>query len=209
MRSFLPHIFLFSFSVGRGNTLSAPSRSSSEFVSIELLHPGSPPAVLLAETTQPLLTIAEMAGFRAPSECRRGNCLSCAARLLPGSSWNYATDPDTFLCDEARDAGFILTCCTYPVGPGLKLQLEQQSEAFQIQFYDRLTAGREAGTVASAKTVTNYNMRHITRWMEQTEGQFLPTFDERDASGGDGSGGGGESGHDGERGHYESNQSPV
>ena len=151
MRCFLPHIFLFSFSVGRGNTLSAPSRSSSEFVSVELLHAGSPPVVLLAKTTQPLLTLAEMAGFRAPSECRRGNCLSCAARLLPGSSWNYATDPDTFLCDEAREAGFILTCCTYPVGPGLKLQLEQQSEAFQIQFYDRLTAGREAGTAASAK----------------------------------------------------------
>jgi ferredoxin len=139
------------------------------WVSVEVTAPGSEPEVLLADTSEPLLTLAESVGIRAPSECRRGNCLSCAARLAPGSSWNYETAADTFLCAEARDAGFILTCCTRAVGPGLKIELEQQAEAFQIQFYERFAKAREEGFHASLREMTAYNERHPDEWIKRTE----------------------------------------
>ena len=162
----------------RHGRLSQPG----EDLRVDVTLPGSPPedGHIFGDPSEPLLTQLESIGLRAPSDCRRGNCLSCAARLLPDSSFNYEEDPATFLCREARDAGYILTCSTRAVGPGLKILLEQQSEAFQIQFYDRFEKAREAGCHASSKTMTDYNVRHTPEWIQRTEQQFSSTKEDFD-----------------------------
>ncbi|CAM9238845.1 unnamed protein product [Chrysoparadoxa australica] len=88
-----------------------------------------------------ILTACELSQLRHPYDCRRGNCISCAGRFTPSSSRNLETyivgpeggkDPETFLCDEAKDEGFFLACCSYPVGPGLVLELGTSGEAWKV-----------------------------------------------------------------------------
>ena len=127
-----------------------------------------------AARDEPLLTLAEKAGLRPPSECPRGNCLSCTAKLAPGSSANLHTDDGTFLCEEAVSEGYVLLCSSYPTGPGLVLELEKMSEACQIQYYDRFASPRaeDLRTSASAETITRWATRNPDEWMETTSEQF-------------------------------------
>jgi hypothetical protein len=118
--------------------------------------------------------LAEKAGLRPPSECRRGNCLSCTAKLAPGSSANLVTDEGTFLCAEAVEQGYVLLCSSYATGPGLVLELEKMSEACQVQYYDRFTTPKAENlrASASAQAVTGWAVRNPAEWKEATAGQF-------------------------------------
>mmetsp|Transcript_24439 Transcript_24439/g.55100 ORF Transcript_24439/g.55100 Transcript_24439/m.55100 type:complete len:173 (+) Transcript_24439:223-741(+) len=130
-----------------------------------------------AWSNEPLLNLFERAGLRPPSECRRGNCLSCTAKLAPGSTNNFATDQDSFLCDEARAAGFVLMCCSYPTGPGLLLELEKSDEVLRVQFNDRYGA-HEEGVKASAKTITDWAKNNPREWKRATEELLMSSEDD-------------------------------
>ncbi|KAG5191486.1 2Fe-2S ferredoxin-type domain-containing protein [Tribonema minus] len=133
-----------------------------------------------------ILQAAELAGLRAPYDCRRGNCLTCAGRFKAASSYNLVTtlrqeaggavtlDSDTFLCDEAKDEGFFLSCCSYPVGPGLRVELGVQKEAWQIQYCDRLRdeATRAAALEAVAQVQRGYSERNPDKFVADLERQF-------------------------------------
>ncbi|CAM9618212.1 unnamed protein product [Ectocarpus fasciculatus] len=61
-----------------------------------------------AETT--LLEAAMDAGLELPSSCMSGSCLTCPGKLVSGS----VDQSEGVLEDEQKDAGFLLTCISYP-----------------------------------------------------------------------------------------------
>lgn len=83
--------------------------------------------------TESVLVAAERAGLMPGSDCRRGRCLSCAARVLGGAAHTLLVDGSTALCEEAHVEGIVLLCSAFARGPGLELQLEAEGDALEIQ----------------------------------------------------------------------------
>ena len=75
-----------------------------------------------------VLSAAEAAGLLPGSDCRRGRCLSCAARVKAGAPFSLRVASDTSLCDEAHAVGIVLLCSAYACGPGLELQLGAEGD---------------------------------------------------------------------------------
>jgi len=149
---------------------------------VEIIDEGRSCQVLVSEN-QPLLEAFEMAGLKQLYDCRRGNCLSCSTKMFPSSTQNYVTEvetekgaivTDTFLCNEAKEQGFLLSCCSYVKGPGLKLELNKSDEAWYVQYVQRLD-GDEAKTArlfARAKSMRIYSEKNIHAWIKNLEKSF-------------------------------------
>ncbi len=64
-----------------------------------------------------------------PQDCRRGNCLTCAAIHLPNSNKNAVDTPDgadglaPIVRKAIDDKGYVQTCSSYVTGEGVKLAL--------------------------------------------------------------------------------------
>ena len=103
---------------------------------VTLHHQGEKHRLEVLET-QSVLAAAEEAGLLPGSDCRRGNCLSCAARVRGGAPFALRVDEDTALCAEAHVEGIVLLCSAYPRGPGVELALGAEGEAWEIQHSGR------------------------------------------------------------------------
>ena len=77
----------------------------------------------LDESTS-VLAAAEAAGLLPGSDCRRGRCFSCAARVLSGAAFSLRVKDSTALCREAHDSDLVLLCSAYACGPGLALEMD-------------------------------------------------------------------------------------
>lgn len=96
-------------------------------------RPDVGPTTLRVNEQEPLLTAVERAGFLPGSDCRRGNCLSCAARVVDGAPFSLRVSGCTALCTEAHSMGLVLLCSAYAVGPGVELALGYEGEAWDVQ----------------------------------------------------------------------------
>mmetsp|Transcript_37878 Transcript_37878/g.55810 ORF Transcript_37878/g.55810 Transcript_37878/m.55810 type:complete len:265 (-) Transcript_37878:405-1199(-) len=111
-----------------------------------------------------------------PHECRRGNCLTCTGAHREGSNTsNLVRGEDGLAPKVSKDAkGFVLTCSSYVVGEGVKLDLGLNHEAWDELYSDRLK-GDDAdriGLEAIAKLHRLTAENNIQKWREELEKQL-------------------------------------
>ena len=92
-----------------------PTQPPNKSWDVKLVNGGSSHTLKIPEG-QSVLQAAELAGLLPGSDCQRGRCLSCAARVLGGSKFSLAVDADTALCEEAHVDGIVLLCSAFPRG---------------------------------------------------------------------------------------------
>ena len=114
-----------------------------------------------------------------PSDCRRGNCLTCTGtHASPRSRESNSVVTDDGLSPHMsqwmRDKGYVLTCSSKVVGDGLELELElgANSLAWEEAYLTRLEDehAKRVGWAAMARTKRKSDERNVPRWKRETEG---------------------------------------
>jgi len=111
-----------------------------------------------------------------PHECRRGNCLTCAGRHLDKSVSSNLVQKENGLSPEVSDALFedgkyVLTCSSYVIGDGVKLELGANTLAWDVIYRNRLKNEEveRMNLEASAKAMRLAAERNVEQWKLKTE----------------------------------------
>ena len=123
-----------------------------------------------------------------PSECRRGNCLTCTAAAtlkLPEVGADDKQSLSMFLRSDdgltpslsewiAR-RGYVLTCSTYVLGPGVNVELGVNHDAWQDVYKNRLEGEetQRAARKALARVIRKNAERNVDEWKRGTEQVLL------------------------------------
>jgi ferredoxin len=80
---------------------------------------------------QYILDIVEEFGIRLPSGCKQGECSACIAKLINGE---VDQSEQKFLRSEEIQAGYVVTCVTYPLSD-CTLQTHQEQVLYNKSLY--------------------------------------------------------------------------
>lgn len=89
-----------------------------------LLHGGTETIEVKAD--QSILDAALAGGVELPYSCKQGVCSSCKMKLLSGQVDQAV---DLSLTEQERQAGYILTCCSYPTSGDVSIDCREQPAA--------------------------------------------------------------------------------
>mmetsp|Transcript_1037 Transcript_1037/g.2445 ORF Transcript_1037/g.2445 Transcript_1037/m.2445 type:complete len:240 (+) Transcript_1037:87-806(+) len=119
-----------------------------------------------------------------PSDCRRGNCMTCSARHREGShesSIKRGSDGlSPYISEQVEEKGFILTCSSEVVGDGVKLILGEHDDVWQAMFHDRFEeeSMKYEGRKAVARLIRRADEENVPRWTKETETALEKSEDE-------------------------------
>jgi len=110
-----------------------------------------------------------------PSNCRRGNCLTCTGCHADGSNKASVVQGDDgltpYMSEKVRREGYVLTCSSTVEGDGLKLILGKNSQVWD-SIYKKRFEGEEAERMRMATQARMMFLRaesDVPRWKEETE----------------------------------------
>lgn len=104
---------------------SCDGGANDDSYEVELDHQGETISVTVDED-QPVLDAAEEIGLDLPYSCRKGQCTSCAGRLLEGDLDQRSA---TALDPAQKDDGFALLCVARPESD-CRIETEAQEDMF-------------------------------------------------------------------------------
>jgi len=132
------------------------------------------------ERNQLSLELLGLPNSMIPSDCRRGNCLTCtgthasvSSRLASGTA--VVCDGDGLsphMSQTIQEKGYILTCSTRVVGEGLQLNLGENHKVWKDIYQDRLEEEptQSAKWAAMARSKRRSDERNKERWEKHMEG---------------------------------------
>lgn len=107
-----------------------------------------------------------------PFDCQRGNCLTCSGLVKEGSSSIVLGDDGLApaVGDNLRKKGFVLTCSSYVVGEGAKIELGQNDAAWTETYQTQPESGMpDMGNAAAAKALRLAAEKDVPKWARDTE----------------------------------------
>jgi ferredoxin len=120
-----------------------------------------------------------------PSDCRRGNCLTCTGKLvnvqqpsshLRQSHSSVVTDDGLApsVSEFLKEAGFVVTCSSRVVGDGVQLVLGENHNVWMGLYQERIENDHTQiiGWAAMARTRRMGDERNVPRWKKETEAVF-------------------------------------
>jgi len=111
-----------------------------------------------------------------PHECRRGNCLTCASKIVESPTITNQTNNNLVvnvdnglsptIASELTKSGYVLTCCSYITGPGVVLELDQNNEAWDVVYKQRLCDGdtKQVALEAQARLMRRVDEENVEKW---------------------------------------------
>lgn len=149
---------------------------SKSVFSFEVSHEGRISKIEIDED-ESILAAMERSGQipDVPSDCRNGNCLTCAGMHESGSQTSaLLRGPDGLspnMSKELEAKGHILLCSSYVTGGGLKLKLESNHRAWDEMYRQRLDDDSTSllGLEAVAKAMRLSSEANVEQWTQETE----------------------------------------
>ena len=143
---------------------------------VEITHEGRTANVLVKphetilmalERNRPSMSLSSL-----PFDCQRGNCLTCSGIVNGGSSSIVFGDDGLApaVGENLRKNGFVLTCSSYVVGDGVKIELGQNDAAWTETYKTQPSLGMPGiGNAAAAKALRLAAEKDVPKWTRDIE----------------------------------------
>mmetsp|Transcript_3702 Transcript_3702/g.8352 ORF Transcript_3702/g.8352 Transcript_3702/m.8352 type:complete len:233 (+) Transcript_3702:106-804(+) len=161
---------------------SADKRKSQEGHKVEVSYEGRTINVAVRPNETILMALErtgaadELCVSSFPQDCRRGNCLTCTGRIKEGtaSSANLVRGEDGLAPHVSKDLarkGYVLTCSSFVVGEGLKVELGQNADVWEDTYRKRYenSDSEKVGMHAQAKLLRLVAEGDVPKWTKETE----------------------------------------
>lgn len=110
-----------------------------------------------------------------PADCRRGNCMTCAGRLLgtgnPAIVQRGADGLSPYVSELLQSSDYILTCSSFIKGDGVEILLGENSQLWEEMYHHRFVS--EESRMTKLETVAKlHRLRaesNVPRWTAETE----------------------------------------
>lgn len=131
--------------------------------------------------SETILEALERAGAAAvlalpemPSQCRRGNCMTCSAKFIDNDQRLVVSSDDGLSPEVSRQVkkcGYVLTCSSYVQGDGLTIELDQNHGLWDIVYRQRFESDstRTAARAALARLLRRNAENNIEKWTLEVE----------------------------------------